>query len=79
MTAFERGDIVRIRPVWLDRGEDPELNYYVLEDLTDEVFEDGRVKIMAQPDPGRVMGHVSEVSYDMVYKIGHVDLKTMGL
>lgn len=79
MTVFERGDVVRIRPVWLDRGEDPNRDYYVLEDLTDEVFDDGRVKIMSKPQPGRRLGYISEVSYDMIYKVGHIDLKTIGL
>ena len=73
MQKFRPGDVVRIAPKWLDRGEDPNTDYIVLEDLTDEVFPDGRVKIMTKPD-WSVFPHVSEVSYEMVYKIGHVDI-----
>lgn len=73
MTKFEVGDVVRISPKWLDKGENPNQDYIVLEDLTDEVFEDGRVKICTQVK-NMYLPLVSEVSYEMIYKIGHVDL-----
>jgi hypothetical protein len=31
-TSIERGDIVRIKPEWLDAGENAELKYVVLQD-----------------------------------------------
>jgi len=78
MTKFKPGDVVRIEPKWLDVGEDPNTDYIVLEDLTDEVFADGRVKIMTKAE-NMVFPSVSEVSYDMVYKIGHVNIGADGL
>ena len=73
MTKFKPGDVVRITPKWLDPGEDPNRDYIVIEDMTDEVFPEGRVKILTKCE-GRMFPSVSEVSYDMVYKIGHVKI-----
>lgn len=73
MAKFEPGDVVRIAPEYLGRGEDPNTDYIVLEDLTDEVFTEGRVKIVTKSE-NSVFPFVSIVSYDMVYKIGHVDI-----
>lgn len=73
MTKFERGDVVHITKKWLDEREDPNTDYFVLEDLTDEVFPDGRVKV-AVAAPNSILGYYTYVySYDMVYKVGHVD------
>lgn len=74
MQKFKPGDVVRIEPKWLDPGEDPNQDYIVIEDLTDEVFPKGRVKICTKVDTMH-FPIVNEVGYDMVYKIGHVDLE----
>lgn len=73
MTRFKVGDVVRITPKWLDKGENPNQDYIVIEDLTDEVFPSGRVKICTKLE-SMVFPIVQEVSYDMVYKIGYVDI-----
>lgn len=73
MQKFTPGDVVRIAPKWLDKGEDPNTDYIVIEDFTDEVFADGRVDICTKSDT-MVFPLVQTVSYEMIYKIGHVDL-----
>ena len=73
MQKFKPGDVVRITKKWLEPHEDPNRDYIVLEDLTDEVFKDGRVQVMTHTE-GRMFPSVFTYSYDMVYKIGHVDI-----
>ena len=71
MQKFKPGDVVRITKKWLAPYENPDTDYIVLEDLTDEIFKDGRVKITTHSE-GRIFPDTSIVSYDMIYKIGHV-------
>lgn len=73
MTKFVPGDVVRIAPKWLGAHEDPNLDYIVLEDLTDEIFPNGRVTVMTKLEH-MTFPIINTLSYEMVYKISHVDI-----
>lgn len=64
---FEKGDIVKIQPEWLNKGETPIKEYFVMED-----WGDGRVKICLYNRHGG-FASIEEVAYEMVRKVGHVD------
>lgn len=66
---FKPGDVVHIEEEWLAEYEDPNTDYIVLED-----YGNGRVKILTKSE-GRALPDVSVVDSNMIFKIGHIDLK----
>lgn len=66
---FKKGDIVHITPRWLNEGEDPHRDYFVIED-----YNNGKVRVCCAHD-GIVKYLTFIYSYDMVYKVGHIDKK----
>ena len=68
------GDVVRIEKKWLSPSENPEIDYVVLEVLLPWRGQNDRnVKIYTKSDE-RTFGHTEMVSYDMIYKVGHIEL-----
>lgn len=63
-TSIERGDIVRIKPEWLDAGENAELKYVVLQDNGNN-----RVLIRAL-DTGLPLPPVNEADKDWLVYCG---------
>lgn len=68
---FEKGDIVHISHNWLDEGEDPNRDYFVIED-----YGNGTVKVGCAHD-GIVSYLAFVYDYEMVYKVGHIDEKEL--
>lgn len=67
------GDVVRIEKKWLSPSEDPNTEYVVLEVLLPcRGPNDKNVKIYTK-SANRTFGTTEMVSYDMIYKVGHID------
>lgn len=68
------GDVVRIEKKWLSPSENPETDYVVVEVLLPwRGPNDRNVKIYTKSDK-RTFGTTEMVSYDMIYKVGHIEL-----
>jgi len=63
---FRPGDIVKVQPNWLDKGENPDTLYVVLED-----YGDGKVKVFTKSDRSAFGGYVNVWPDYTVYKVGH--------
>lgn len=72
---FKVGDVVRINKEWLNQGESPNIDYVVLEVLLPyRGVGDKNVKIFTK-SLERTFGDIEMVSYEMIYKVGNVNLK----
>ena len=67
-TLIERGDIVRIKPEWLNPGESGEMQYVVLKE-----YDERRILIQAL-GTGLPLAPTEAVEKSMVYTCGHVTL-----
>lgn len=67
-TSIERGDIVRIKPEWLNPGESGEMQYVVLKE-----YDERRILIQAL-GTGLPLAPTEAVEKSMVYTCGHVTL-----
>jgi hypothetical protein len=71
---FVVGDVVRITEKWLNKGEDPNRDYVVIEVLgLSRGVHDKNVKIMTKSE-GRAFPDVEMVTEEMIYKVGHINL-----
>jgi len=70
---FRPGDVVRVQPDWLDKGEDPNTDYIVFED-----YGDGKVKVFTKSDRSAFGGYVNVWPDYTIYKVGHVNISPDG-
>lgn len=68
MHFVKRGDIVRIKPEWLNPGESGEMQYVVLKE-----YDEMRILIQAL-GTGLPLAPTEAVERSMVYTCGHVPL-----
>ena len=67
---FVVGDVVRITEKWLNKGEDPNRDYVVIEVLgLSRGIHDKNVKIMTKSE-SRAFPDVEMVTEEMIYKVG---------
>jgi len=67
---FYPGDVVRVKPEWLDKGENPETDYIIFED-----YGDGKIKVFTKRENSFLGGSIHVWPDYTVYKIGWVDLE----
>jgi len=72
---FSPGDIVKIQPNWLDKGEDPNTEYIVRED-----WGNGKVEVYL-PKPNDILAFKGIWTWadTTMYKVGHVNIMKDGI